>query len=418
MLLAGSSRQLAVQAWGTEISSSVSIFRTVELTSLEYIDGKTATRCEHMVDRAGQTGSTKVNFVVTHFFIDRNYNNIPDSYCHKPGSTDKCEPFTKAVLADWTKALIPCLGYAVRAGFDIAITPHLDDGLASGVWRNAQLINPLVKFDGFSYTDIMLLPLAEAVAAVMTPSTRVWFALQGEMSAMVTAFPAEHQKLLPYIKQVILGRNQQWAPNVRLGVSTNYNKLCGMGACQNPSPAQKAAVQALYNAVDFVGMSAYPRFKNAVSDMEDATEIFNYEMLEFGIDIAKLTTEGGKELVFNEFGVGGGISPSGDQPARTSEQAAESPFFGVYGGYTRKTDPWRNSLPLTVLSDTRQYLEVWYRAAALWLKRKGGPPGVHMQSTNKEGSYRNEVVSAIIKSHNLALRGLGSIDNPGSYPTY
>jgi hypothetical protein len=41
---------------------------------------------------------------------------------------------------------------------------------------------------------------------------------------------------------------------------------------------------------------------------------------EFGIDIAKLTTEGGKELVFNEFGVGGGISPSGDQPARTSEQ--------------------------------------------------------------------------------------------------
>jgi hypothetical protein len=41
---------------------------------------------------------------------------------------------------------------------------------------------------------------------------------------------------------------------------------------------------------------------------------------EFGIDIAKLINEGGKELVFNEFGVGGGISPSGDQPARTSEQ--------------------------------------------------------------------------------------------------
>jgi hypothetical protein len=46
----------------------------------------------------------------------------------------------------------------------------------------------------------MLLPLAEAMAAVMTPDMRVWYALQGEMSAMVTAFPAEHQKLLPYIK--------------------------------------------------------------------------------------------------------------------------------------------------------------------------------------------------------------------------
>jgi hypothetical protein len=64
---------------------------------------------------------------------------------HKPGSTDKCEPFTAAILAEWTKAFIPCLAYAVKAGFDIAFTPHLDDGLASGVWRNAQLINPLAK---------------------------------------------------------------------------------------------------------------------------------------------------------------------------------------------------------------------------------------------------------------------------------
>jgi hypothetical protein len=44
MLLAGNSRQLSVQAWGTEISSSVSIFRTMELTDVEYIDGKLATR--------------------------------------------------------------------------------------------------------------------------------------------------------------------------------------------------------------------------------------------------------------------------------------------------------------------------------------------------------------------------------------
>eukprot|EP00882_Tetradesmus_deserticola_P017723 GHRQ01018997.1.p2 GENE.GHRQ01018997.1~~GHRQ01018997.1.p2 ORF type:complete len:115 (+),score=47.42 GHRQ01018997.1:1-345(+) len=64
----------------------------------------------------------------------------------------------------------------------------------------APLLLPCRRFEGFSYVDIMLLPLAEAVAAVLGPSTRVWFALQGEMSAMVTAFPAEHQKLLPYIK--------------------------------------------------------------------------------------------------------------------------------------------------------------------------------------------------------------------------
>jgi 2,4-dienoyl-CoA reductase-like NADH-dependent reductase (Old Yellow Enzyme family) len=64
---------------------------------------------------------------------------------HKPGSTDKCEPFTQDILTAWIKAFIPCLDYAVKAGFDIAFTPHLDDGLASGVWRNAMLINPLAK---------------------------------------------------------------------------------------------------------------------------------------------------------------------------------------------------------------------------------------------------------------------------------
>lgn len=44
--------------------------------------------------------------------------------------------------------------------------------------------------------------------------------------------------------------------------------------------------------------------------------------------------------------------------------------------------------------------------------------GVHMQSNTKEGTYRNDVVSAVIKSHNLATRGLAGLDNPGSLPTY
>jgi hypothetical protein len=31
-------------------------------------------------------------------------------------------------------------------------------------------------------------------------SPQVWYALQGEMSAMVTSYPREHKILLPYIK--------------------------------------------------------------------------------------------------------------------------------------------------------------------------------------------------------------------------
>jgi hypothetical protein len=63
-----------------------------------------------------------------------------------------------------------------------------------GVWRNGLLFNPTVKYGEYSYADIMLMPLAEALrdslAAVaklgklVTPPDRtrpvVYFAMTGE----------------------------------------------------------------------------------------------------------------------------------------------------------------------------------------------------------------------------------------------
>ncbi len=64
----------------------------------------------------------------------------------------------------------------------------------------------------------------------------------------------------------------------------------------------------------------------------------------FGVSLPTLINVAGKELVFSEFGIGGGTDAGGRGPARTVEQAANGPFFGVYGSYTRKVDPWRNYL--------------------------------------------------------------------------
>jgi hypothetical protein len=64
----------------------------------------------------------------------------------------------------------------VDLGFDIAFTPHLDDGLNMGQWRNAMRINPLEKHGGMSYLDVVLKPLAEAMAAALKENTYVsWF---------------------------------------------------------------------------------------------------------------------------------------------------------------------------------------------------------------------------------------------------
>jgi hypothetical protein len=43
------------------------------------------------------------------------------------------------------------------------------------------------------------------------------------------------------------------------------------------------------------------------------------------VNLLQLVNKGGKEFIFNEFGIGGGVSPSGDAPARTVEQVGRSP---------------------------------------------------------------------------------------------
>lgn len=152
-----------------------------------------------MVTRAAAYGSTKINFMVTHFYQDKDNDYVPEFYCYRPDFSGDCLPFTPEIIDMWTKRFVPCLQHAVQLGFTgIAFTPHLDP--TTGGWRNAMLINPLMKYGGFSYTDIMLLPLAQAMNSVMADNLTVWFALQGEMSAMVMRYPQEHQRLLPYIK--------------------------------------------------------------------------------------------------------------------------------------------------------------------------------------------------------------------------
>ena len=50
--------------------------------------------------------------------------------------------------------------------------------------------------------------------------------MQGEMSATVFYYPASYVQLIPDLKQR-LATGQASASNIRIGVSTNFDKLCG-----------------------------------------------------------------------------------------------------------------------------------------------------------------------------------------------
>jgi hypothetical protein len=54
----------------------------------------------------------------------------------------------------------------------MSVTFMLVSCLAGG-WRNALVFDPLAKYDGFSYYDVMLRPVAQALNAVITPDTQV-----------------------------------------------------------------------------------------------------------------------------------------------------------------------------------------------------------------------------------------------------
>jgi hypothetical protein len=52
--------------------------------------------------------------------------------------------------------------------------------------------------------------------------------LQGEMSATVFYFPQSYRTLMPLLRtRVLANKPPAWGANLQIGVSTNFDKLCG-----------------------------------------------------------------------------------------------------------------------------------------------------------------------------------------------
>lgn len=87
---------------------------------------------------------------------------------------------------------------------------------------------------------------------------------------MVVTFPQEHMAVRNYVKHLIItsagnvtssNKQQQAAAlavlpqaNVRVGISLNFNKLCGDYCSKSDyQTVDKAGIKQLFDAVDFVG---------------------------------------------------------------------------------------------------------------------------------------------------------------------
>jgi hypothetical protein len=409
-----------------------------------------------MVWQAKKAGSTQLNFVPTHHWLPPRGSGASaaggvGSFCLMTGSNGSptCVPWTQELINQFRDGMSLCFAEALRQGITIYVRPHLDDGTGAGSWRNGLLFKPAEKYGGFSYDDIMLAPLADALNTaykqaaaeqVLPPNPVVYFGLQGEMSATIMRHPGDWGALTSPLRNRILGGDSNLV-SVKMGVGMNFNRLDDVtstnqqfgssrlswlfwsmdpeGSGRGAPDINTAALQSLFaSQLDFVGISAYAPVSGPglrLQEFENSAFEFGNDMASYGVDIAGLVNSGQLELQYSEFGIGGGNSYSGLTMARSPSEVALRPFFGVYGVYQASEDPWRVPANKAFLREYYTKALQWladpsnktYKvsAAFIWSMNSWDVLGIYPESTSAQGTYEDPAIVDMVVQHNLRMRG-------------
>jgi len=419
---ASMARKLASASRELQGFSPIPIDASVILLFLSDVEGGDNSPCVAMVNRAMEFKGRSINFFVTAYYADDNGDSRADRLGWKKSEGDKSfRPMDMDYVEKYKAGLAYCMRRAVDNNMKIVVHIHLDDGIDKGTWRNVMIFNPIAKYGGVSYYDTVVKPTADAVKAANYKGGEVYFAMQAEMGATLFYYPKEWRSLVGPIKAAVGG-------NTKVGVNVNWEKICGCPSFLIYSTQYQTdlrnnwgkvqaevdvpAVQALFKAVDWIGVSAYaglPRYPS-IADLETSLKLVDQEMQMFGMDLKGL----GKEIIYSEYGLGGGQTGDYKTPAASAFNVASSPYWGVEGGYQSALDPWK-------LADNRQFMQNYYQLTTEYAKRGGvnypvsaiymwniisyDVLGVHYFSSSNQGSYRDNTVVSMITSHNRNVRG-------------
>ncbi|KAL6772121.1 hypothetical protein ACKKBG_A29000 [Auxenochlorella protothecoides x Auxenochlorella symbiontica] len=377
-----------------------------------------SSNCISMVDKIAKQNVRQIQFLPTFYWYDVGPLDPPPGFDETCSTSDlggyycfnrfnatrvqhwcydrqglSCQEVTQQNITDLIENLGGCMKHAVDLGFDIAINSRVDDGRALGGWRNTLDFDPLEISENWSYLEAVLYPLADAVRLAAKPSTRVDFVLQGEMGATIFMHPIEWME----VKDAVLERVTAPRPGqpdiepaqVFFGMAVNNNKLCGcIGIGIEDATEYLAAFPASFNAVkaefdlpalkalfydyDFIGISAYVPMRSpnfSICDFEGLMERLDEELSYYDLSLEDLVDDG-KEIHFVEFGIGGGTNQAGVGVARTAEQAAYYPFYGIYGAYSCQADPF-NMCDLVTPSPVRDYRRKYFEGISQYLLQGG-----------------------------------------------
>lgn len=358
--------------------------------------------CSEQVDKAALLGNDRVHIVP---FVNMKLNlwkNVSE-YCYVEDSVEEetgtvCQSVDNYFVDTIRHYLKECFERAVENNLEIAITPYMEEfriGDGSVYWRNRVSMDPLKQHKGFSFKQALIDPIVEAIAAGVPQETFVEFSLEGEMGESIRYHSEGYEHMLLTSRNIL---KNHW--NLRMGISLNYSNVFGFLASVGSRSRRK--IQSLFDKIDFIGVSAYREvsYPTTVENFQNIVYLFLDELRGHKIVVPKELP-----VRLTEVGLGGGLLLKYTEPAKTPQQAAESPFSGVRGEYREDKDPWKNPA-------LRDFRRQYHRTLMKFLANPNlGRPvtGAYIWSLGSwdvqglsEGfeDYKDEVITEDIKKHN------------------
>ncbi len=308
--------------------------KATQLNSSIFVDGMhPADDTLQAIDAAASRGERQLNVVVT-ILVDLTDDVRIKSFGRFDRSDHRYKPFDDTVRKALKDRLHQVFARMVKHDMAIHVLPHIDAGGNVRVWRNWVNFDPLEPYSGYTYADLMLGTIADALAEVTIPNTHVEMALSGEMGTSLFHYPESYRAV---VRQL---RTRAKPTSLKLGISLNHSGIAGQ---RNPTGAKdiqlsdekRQQMQGLIDDCDFVGMSFYAPITVSPTpdDFVHGIERFMAEFKQYGLSVPST-----KAVQFSEVGIGGGRLRSGEEP--DPAKAVQSPWDGTANP---RDNPWRTA---------------------------------------------------------------------------
>ncbi|HEX2475320.1 MAG TPA: cellulase family glycosylhydrolase [Lacipirellulaceae bacterium] len=348
-----------------------------------------------VIDKAAERGERRLSVCVT-LHVDLSDDLRIKAFGGIDRSSGRYRPFDEPMHKQLQEELRQIFARMHRHNMGIVILPHIDSGGRVRTWRNWVDFDPVVVYGGYSYKQLIIDSIADALVETVGPEARVALALSGEMGTSLFRYPESYREI---IRQL---RERDHLPQLKIGVSLNHHGISGQG---NPNGAdditlnddERAVVQQLINECDFVGMSFYRpvSLPPTPADFVHGIEHFMNEFHEHGLVVPT-----SKPLHFSEVGIGGGYDEmdAAIDPAR----AVETPWSG--SGNPR-VNPWQNAAMQQLRRDyhvallqflTEQPARWHVSAAFFWGTGSWDPIGM------RHPEFADEEIAKAVRTQNLA----------------